>query len=99
LNALEAVHLEPGVPLWAWDEGRWLATEAIEVKMGSRFAVAVRVQFESGASLAVPAANLKRREPSFYGIDKPLESPLHRRSVSSFNRVGNRGRQGPSKNP
>jgi hypothetical protein len=99
LNALEAVHLKLGAPLWAWDEGRWLATEAIEIEMGG-FPVAVKVKFESGASFAVRAANLKRREPSFYGIDKPLESPLHRRSVSSFNRVGNRpGRQGPSKKP
>jgi hypothetical protein len=66
--------LEPGAAAWAWDSpaysgGRWLRATVIEVQTDE--VLRVRVRFESGASVMLPASDVEPRDPSLQGKDKP----------------------------
>jgi hypothetical protein len=75
MNALEAANLNPGEAVWVWDaaaeldapvwawDGQWLPATVLEVQTGGS-AVAVRVRFESAASITRPAIDIQRRDPS-----------------------------------
>lgn len=77
MNTLEAANLKSGEALWVWDgaaeldapvwawDGQWLPATVLEVQTGGS-AVSVRVQFESAASVTLPAIDIQRRDPSSY---------------------------------